>query len=345
MAISRQSERLAELWEERGGHLVPVEGIDELPAPGSLSLLSGALAEGWTLRSGVDRWELILQTDAEIFGWARPEPRRVVRRKKVTPEAFFADVSPGDYVVHVDHGIGQFGGLEKIRLDNREQEAVKLVFKDQDTLYVNIHSLHRISKYKGKDNQPPRLNKLGSGAWDKLKNNTKKRVKDIARELIDLYAKRKARKGYTFSPDSYLQTELEASFMYEDTEDQLKATREMKEGMEADYPMDRLICGDVGFGKTEVAIRGAFKAVSDSKQVAILVPTTILALQHYKTFSERLRDFPCNVDYISRLKKPAAQKRSVAELASGRTDIIIGTHRLVSKDIQFKDLGLLIRIA
>jgi transcription-repair coupling factor (superfamily II helicase) len=222
------------------------------------------------------------------------------------------------------------------------QEAVKLVYRDQDTLYVSIHSLHRISKYKGKDNQPPKIYKLGTGAWQKLKNRTKKKVKDIARELIDLYARRKAQKGFPFSPDSYLQNELEASFIYEDTEDQLRATREMKAGMEAGFPMDRLVCGDVGFGKTEVAVRGAFKAVTDSKQVAVLVPTTILALQHFKTFSERLKDFPCNVDYISRLKSTSAQKKALAGLESGRTDIIIGTHRLVSKDVKFRDLGLLI---
>jgi transcription-repair coupling factor (superfamily II helicase) len=249
---------------------------------------------------------------------------------------------PGDYVVHVDHGIGQFGGLEKIRISGREQEAVKLVYKDNDILYVSIHSLHRISKYKGKDTQPPKIYKLGTGAWQKLKSSAKKRVKDIARELIRLYALRKAKDGFRFSPDSYLQKELESSFMYEDTEDQLKATRDVKEGMEALFPMDRLICGDVGFGKTEVAIRAAFKAVTDSKQVALLVPTTILALQHYNTFIERLHDFPCNIDYISRLKKPAHQKKVIGKLAEGIIDIIIGTHRLVSEDIRFKDLGLLI---
>jgi len=284
-----------------------------------------------------------LYTDHQIFDrYHRYQLQEHFTRKEGLTVRDLTGLNPGDYVVHIDHGIGQFGGLEKIRLDEREQEAVKLVFKDQDTLFVNIHSLHRISKYKGKDNQPPRVYKLGTGTWQKLKNKTKNKVKDIARELIDLYAKRKAKKGYSFSPDSYLQAELEASFMYEDTEDQFKATREMKEGMEAEFPMDRLVCGDVGFGKTEVAIRGAFKAVNDSKQVAILVPTTILALQHYKTFSERLAEFPANVDYISRLKNPAAQRKALSELASGKTDIIIGTHRLVSKDIKFKDLGLLI---
>lgn len=249
---------------------------------------------------------------------------------------------PGDYVVHVDHGIGQFGGLEKIEISGRQQEAVKLVYRDHDILYVSIHSLHRISKYKGKDGQPPKIYKLGTGAWQKLKSSAKKKVKDIARELISLYALRKLKDGFRFSPDSYLQKELESSFMYEDTEDQLKATRDVKESMEALFPMDRLICGDVGFGKTEVAVRAAFKAVTDSKQVALLVPTTILALQHYNTFMERLRDFPCNIDYISRLRKPAHQKRLISKLAEGKIDIIIGTHRLVSEDIRFRDLGLLI---
>lgn len=286
---------------------------------------------------------ICLYTDHQIFDrYHRYQLQEHFTRKDSITIRELTALHPGDYVVHIDHGIGQFGGLEKIRLNDREQEAVKLVFKDQDTLYVSIHSLHRISKYKGKDTGPPRIYKLGSGAWQKLKANTKKKVKDIARELINMYARRKTLEGYSFSPDSYLQTELEASFLYEDTEDQLKATRELKEGMEADFPMDRLVCGDVGFGKTEVAIRGAFKAVSDSKQVAVMVPTTILALQHFKTFSDRLKDFPCTVDYISRLKKPAAQRKTLADLACGKTDIIIGTHRLAGKDVEFKDLGLLI---
>ena len=284
-----------------------------------------------------------LYTDHQIFDrYHRYRMQEHFTRREGLTIRELTELKPGDYVVHVDHGIGQFGGLEKIRLDQREQEAVRLVFRDQDTLYVNIHSLHRITKYKGRDSEPPRIYKLGSGSWQRIKNTTKKKVKDIARELIELYAKRKAQPGFSFSPDSYLQTQLEASFMYEDTEDQLKATREMKEGMEAGFPMDRLVCGDVGFGKTEVAIRGAFKAVSDSKQVAVLVPTTILALQHFNTFSDRLRDFPCRVDYISRLKSSAAQRKSLSDLASGKTDILIGTHRLVSKDVRFKDLGLLI---
>ncbi len=251
-------------------------------------------------------------------------------------------LQPGDYVVHIDHGIGIFGGLEKIEVNNRFQEAVRLVYRDNDILYVSIHSLHRISKYKGKDDTPPKIYKLGTGAWQKLKHNTKKKVKDIARELIYLYARRKTQKGFSFSPDTYLQEELEASFLFEDTPDQILATNSVKRDMEENTPMDRLVCGDVGFGKTEVAVRAAFKAVTDSKQVAILVPTTILALQHYNTFSERLRDFPCNVDYISRLKKQKEQKETLKKLEEGILDVLIGTHRLLSKDIKFKDLGLLI---
>ena len=251
-------------------------------------------------------------------------------------------LNPGDYVVHVDHGIGIFGGLEKIDVNGKIQEAIKLVYKDRDVLYVNIHSLHRITKYKGKDTGPPKIYKLGTGAWQKLKSNTKKKVQDIARELIMLYARRRDQKGFAFSPDTYLQQELESSFIYEDTPDQLKSTADVKAGMEAGFPMDRLVCGDVGFGKTEVAIRAAFKAVTDSKQVAILVPTTVLAFQHFNTFRERLKGFPCTVDYLSRFRSYAEQKQITTKLKEGSIDIIIGTHKLVGKDIEFKDLGLLI---
>jgi transcription-repair coupling factor (superfamily II helicase) len=251
-------------------------------------------------------------------------------------------LNPGDYVVHIDHGIGKFGGLEKIEVNGKIQEAIKLVYRDNDILYVGIHSLYRISKYKGKDNSEPKIYKLGSGAWQKLKQNTKKRVKDIAKDLILLYAKRMASPGYSYSPDSYLQRELEASFIYEDTPDQLTASMAVKEDMEAPHPMDRLVCGDVGFGKTEIAIRAAFKSTSDSKQTAVLVPTTILALQHYKTFTSRLKGFPCNVEYISRHKKAADQKKILSKLSEGKIDIIIGTHKLVGQDVKFKDLGLLV---
>ncbi|MBN1596760.1 MAG: transcription-repair coupling factor [Bacteroidales bacterium] len=251
-------------------------------------------------------------------------------------------LNPGDYVVHVDHGVGKFGGLEKIEENGKIQEKIKLVYRDNDVLYVNIHSLHRISKYKGKDDTEPKIYKLGTGAWQKLKENTKRKVKDIAKDLIMLYAKRKEQEGFQFSADTYLQEELEASFIYEDTPDQLKATVAVKKDMESKIPMDRLICGDVGFGKTEVAIRASFKAVTDSKQVVVLVPTTILALQHFTTFRERLKDFPCRIEHISRLKKPAEQKKILADVEKGLVDIIIGTHRLLGKDIHFKDLGLLI---
>ncbi len=248
----------------------------------------------------------------------------------------------GDYVVHVDHGIGKFAGLVKTEINGKMQEAIRLVYRDNDSLLVSIHSLHRITKYKGKEGAEPSINKLGTGAWQRMKNRTKSKVKDIARELIALYAQRKAEKGFAFSHDTYMQTELEASFIYEDTPDQEKTTLAVKEDMEKAIPMDRLVCGDVGFGKTEVAIRAAFKAVADSKQVAVLVPTTILALQHFKTFSDRLENFPVRVEFVSRLKPAAEIRNTLKELEAGKIDVIIGTHRLVSKDVKFKDLGLLI---
>lgn len=248
----------------------------------------------------------------------------------------------GDYIVHIDHGVGRFGGLLRTDMNGHIQEVIKLTFLNDDIIFVNIHSLHKLSKYKGKDGAPPKLNKLGSPAWDNVKERTKKKVKDIARDLILLYSKRKEEQGFAFSHDSYLQQELEASFIYEDTPDQLKTTAEIKQDMEKPLPMDRLVCGDVGFGKTEVAIRAAFKAVADSKQVGVLVPTTVLAFQHYNTFMERLSDFPCTVEYISRARKPAEVKEILQRLKAGEIDILIGTHRLVSNDVQFKDLGLLI---
>lgn len=249
---------------------------------------------------------------------------------------------PGDFIVHSDHGIGRFGGLQRIETNGKSQEVIRLVYKDDDILFVSLHSLHKISKYKGKDGSAPKIYKLGTGAWQKLKDKTKSKIKDIAKDLILLYSKRKAERGFQFSPDSFMQQELEASFIYEDTPDQVKATKSVKEGMESAIPMDRLVCGDVGFGKTEIAIRAAFKAVADDKQVAILVPTTILAFQHFKTFSDRLKDFPCTIDYISRMRKPKDQKETLKNLKDGKVDILIGTHRIIGKDIQFKDLGLLI---
>lgn len=252
------------------------------------------------------------------------------------------DLKPGDYVTHIDHGVGRFDGLEKINNNGKWQEAIRIIYQNDDLLYISIHALHRISKYSGKEGHVPSMDRLGSNAWNKLKAKTKARVKDIARDLIKLYAERRAAKGFAFTPDTYLQHELEASFIYEDTPDQIKSTLDVKRDMEADHPMDRLICGDVGFGKTEIAIRAAFKAVADSKQVAILVPTTVLAVQHFKTFSERLKNLPCRVDYINRFKSTQQQNQTLKELVEGKTDILIGTHRLLSADIKFKDLGLMI---
>lgn len=248
----------------------------------------------------------------------------------------------GDYVTHIDHGIGQFGGLQKIDVQGKQQEAIKLTYQGGDVLYVSIHSLHKIARYNGKEGTVPSTHKLGSGAWQKTKAKAKSRVKKVAFDLIKLYAKRRSTEGFQFSPDTYLQHELEASFIYEDTPDQEKATADVKADLEAPMPMDRLICGDVGFGKTEIAVRAAFKAVTDSKQVAVLVPTTILAFQHYKTFSERLKDLPCNVDYINRFRTKKEQTEVLKRLEDGSLDIVIGTHRLVGKDVKFKDLGLLI---
>jgi transcription-repair coupling factor (superfamily II helicase) len=251
-------------------------------------------------------------------------------------------LSVGDYVTHIDHGIGRFGGLQKIQVEGKTQEAIKLVYADNDIVYVSIHSLHKISKYNGKDGTPPKIYKVGSNAWKILKQKTKARVKHIAFNLIQLYAKRRLEKGFQFAPDSYLQNELESSFIYEDTPDQTKSTAEVKADMESDRPMDRLVCGDVGFGKTEVAIRAAFKAVDNSKQVAILVPTTILAYQHYRTFTERLKDMPVSIGYLNRFRTAKQKAETLKLLAEGKLDILIGTHQLVSKNVVFKDLGLLI---
>ena len=248
----------------------------------------------------------------------------------------------GDYVVHMDHGVGKFGGLVRVPQGGGYQEKIKIIYKNDDVVFVSIHALHKVSKYKGKEGEEPHINKLGTGAWENLKERTKGKIKDIARDLIKLYAKRLEEKGFAYSPDSYLQNELEASFMYEDTPDQLKATQDVKMDMESSRPMDRLICGDVGFGKTEVAIRAAFKAVADNKQVAVLVPTTILAFQHYQTFRDRLKEFPCRVEYLSRARSAAQVTAILEDLKNGKIDIVIGTHKLIGKQVKFKDLGLLI---
>ena len=288
--------------------------------------------------------KLVCYTDHQIFerhhrfylkeGFKRNKEAMTLRE--------LSGLVPGDFVTHIDHGIGKFSGLEKININGKEQEAIRLVYRDNDILYVNIHSLHRVSKYSGKDGTVPSINKLGSAAWQKAKAKTKSKVKQIAYDLITLYAKRKAQKGFAFSEDSYLQTELEASFIYEDTPDQNRAIQAVKEDMESSAPMDRLVCGDVGFGKTEVAIRAAFKAVCDSKQVAVLVPTTILSIQHSKSFEERLKDFPVKVGLMNRFISGKRNTETLKDLASGKIDILIGTHKLVGKNVKFKDLGLLI---
>ena len=253
-----------------------------------------------------------------------------------------SQIEVGDFIVHVDHGVGRFGGLVRTAVNGKMQEMIKLTYLNDDKIFVSIHSLHKLAKYRGKEGVPPKLNKLGSGAWNRVKERTKSKLKDIARDLIQLYAARRKEKGFAYSPDGYLQHELEASFIYEDTPDQLKATEAVKADMESERPMDRLVCGDVGFGKTEVAIRAAFKAATDGKQTAVLVPTTVLAYQHFTTFSERLKDFPVRVDYLSRARKPKDVKRILEELKEGKIDIIIGTHKLIGKTVQFKDLGLLV---
>jgi transcription-repair coupling factor (superfamily II helicase) len=323
----KQLERLHRIFEdiEREAHFTPVA-----------SALHGGFID--------TEQKLALYTDHQIF--ERYHRFRLKEGYKKNQQAMtireLNSLQPGDFVTHIDHGVGVFSGLEKIKVNGKEQEAIRLKYRDNDLLYVSIHSLHRISKYSGKDGSAPKVNKLGSGAWAKSKAKAKSRVKEIAYDLIKLYAKRKASQGFAFSPDNYLQTELEASFIYEDTPDQLKATQDVKADMESESPMDRLICGDVGFGKTEIAIRAAFKAVCDSKQVAVLVPTTILSLQHFKNFSDRLRDFPCKVDYINRFKSQKKQTETLKKLAAGEIDIIIGTHKLVGSKVKFKDLGLLI---
>ena len=303
--------------------------------------LEGVIHEGFSDSNE----KICVYTEHQIFDRYhkyRLQTTRIRQGRESITLGELQNLHPGDYVVHIDHGIGRFGGLVKINNDGNEQEAIRLVYKNNSELYVGLHSLHKISKYKGKDGVPPVVNKLGGDAWNKLKQKTKSRVKDIARELIALYARRKKEAAFAFSKDSYLQEEMEVSFMYDETPDQIKAIEAVKADMEKPQVMDRLICGDVGFGKTEVAIRAAFKAVADSKQVAVLVPTTVLAYQHYHTFSRRLEGMPCRVEYISRMKKPGEIKKILNDLKEGKVDIIIGTHRLTSKDVVFKDLGLLI---
>jgi transcription-repair coupling factor (superfamily II helicase) len=290
-----------------------------------------------------DDLQLVCYTDHQIFQrYHKYKVKQAFSKNKALTLKTLRELQPGDYVTHIDHGVGVYSGLQKIDANGKMQEAVRIIYKDKDLLYVNISSLHKISKYSGKEGTVPKMNKLGSDVWNKLKDKTRKQVKDIATDLIKLYAQRKSLKGFAHSPDNYMQTELEASFIYEDTPDQNKATVDVKRDMEKPSPMDRLVCGDVGFGKTEIAIRAAFKTCLDGKQAAVLVPTTILAYQHYKTFGDRLKDFPVTVDYINRFKSAKERKETLKKLEEGKVDIIIGTHGLLSKDVKFKDLGVMI---
>ena len=287
--------------------------------------------------------KMVCYTDHQIFQrYHKYKVKQAYSKSKAITLRTLRDLQPGDYVTHIDHGVGVYSGLQKIEVNGHTQEAVRIIYKDSDILYVNINSLHKISKYTGKEGAPPKVNKLGSDAWVKLKDKTKAKVKAIAFDLIKLYAHRKSQAGFAFTPDNYMIHELEASFMYEDTIDQAKAIADVKKDMEQPSPMDRLVCGDVGFGKTEVAIRAAFKAAIDGKQVAILVPTTILAFQHYKTFKERLKDFPVTIDYLNRFKSAAEKKATIEKVKEGKIDILVGTHGILGKEVAFKDLGLMI---
>jgi transcription-repair coupling factor (superfamily II helicase) len=321
-----QFEKLSSVFEE----LVPRIKLQHLHA---------SLREGFV----DEHLKMLCYTDHQLFDrFHKAKTKDRYAKSKTLTLLELRQLQPGDFVVHQDFGIGRFAGMQKKEVEGHIQEAIRILYRDDDLLYVSVHALHKISKYSGKEGTPPTMSKLGSQEWEEKKKKAKRKVRDIAKELISLYAKRKSAPGFAFTKDSYLQRELETSFIYEDTPDQAKATADTKLDMEKPHPMDRLVCGDVGFGKTEVAIRAAFKAVCDSKQVAVLVPTTILALQHYKTFKERLKDFPCKVDYINRFKTTAQVKKTLDELASGKIDILIGTHKLIGKDVKFKDLGLLV---
>lgn len=324
--IPKQHDRLKEIFEEIHPEI-------------RFLALEFALREGFVDQS----LKIVCYTDHQIFErFHRYRSKEKFSKSKAITLRELHTLQPGDFVTHIDYGIGKFAGLEKKEVNGHEQESIRLVYRDNDLLYVSIHALHKISKYSGKDGSPPQISKLGSQEWESKKAKVKGKVKDIAKELISLYAKRKTAPGFAFSPDSYLQAELESSFLYEDTPDQARATEDVKRDMQEPHPMDRLICGDVGFGKTEVAIRAAFKATTDGKQVAVLVPTTILAMQHHRTFKDRLRNLPVRVEYISRFRTEKEIKKIIADVKEGKVDILVGTHRVVSKDIEFKDLGLLI---
>ena len=346
--LSRQASRLRELLDEAGVVVAPSSSLSEPPAPGSVVVARHILGEGWVLdcsasaRPTPGPEAFYLLTDGELFGWARPKPRRARRPRAVAPEAFFADLQPGDYVVHIEHGIGRFWGLATLNLDGVPKEYILVEYAAGDRLYVPVHQADRLSRYVGLSEEPPALHRLGTADWEQVKARAREAVDEIARELLDLYATRAVVRGHAFSPDTPWQRELEVAFPYLETEDQLHAIEAVKADMEREVPMDRLICGDVGYGKTEVAVRAAFKAVMDGKQVAMLVPTTVLAQQHFKTFQERLAPFPVEVEMLSRFRSRARQKEILRRLEEGSVDIVIGTHRLLQKDVHFKDLGLVI---
>lgn len=375
VVFSRQATRLAELWGEDGGTLirtlepltrtedpdtidpmvtaidagtgrsgvVPLDILPSVPPDGSITFVQGSLAEGFTLVRQEDHRVLLnLLTDAEIFGWSRPAPRRQRKPRSTAPETFFADIKQGDYVVHLDYGIGKFEGLVVRNLGGMEREYLLVKYANGDTLYVPVHHADRLGKWIGPDDADPTLNRLGERTWTQAKAAAQRAADELAQDLLNLYATRETIPGHAFSHDTDWQAELEAAFPYHETEDQLRVIAEVKDDMERSSPMDRLICGDVGYGKTEVALRAAFKAVMDGKQVAMLVPTTILAQQHYTTFKERLAPFPVTVEMLSRFRTPTRQRQIVQQLREGQVDIIIGTHRLLSDDVSFKDLGLVI---
>jgi len=346
--LSRQAPRLVGLLSEAETTVAPAGSSLQPPARGNVVVIPRILEEGWVLdledgtRPGPGADTFYLLTDAEIFGWARPKPRRSHTTRAIAPEAFFADLSPGDYVVHIEHGIGRFRGLGTMNLDGVPKEYIQVDYAAGDRLYVPVHQADRLSRYVGLGSKPPTLHRLGTAEWDQVKARARRAVDDIAADLLDLYAARSVVHGHAFAPDSPWQDELEAAFPYVETEDQLHAIEAVKADMERRVPMDRLICGDVGYGKTEVAVRAGFKAVMDGRQVAVLVPTTVLAQQHFKTFQERLAPFPMEVEMLSRFRSRGRQKQILRRLEEGSVDIVIGTHRLLQKDVHFKDLGLLI---
>lgn len=336
--VSRQAERLATLLQQQHLRVKPTPDLPMLPPTGTLSLVDGILSEGWALPAA----HLLVLTDAELFGWVRKQRRREVAPRQAPPEAIFADLQEGDYVVHLEYGIGIYHGLVRKSIGGIEREYLEIEYDQGDRLFVPIHQADRVSRYMGADEHVPRVHRLGGTEWAAVREKAEKAVRDIARDLLELYAAREVTPGMAFSPDTEWQHELEASFPYEETDDQLRALAEIKADMERPKPMDRLICGDVGYGKTEVALRAAFKAVMDGKQVAVLVPTTVLAQQHFYTFRRRLRAFPVKVEMLSRFRSPEEQDEVIRGLREGSVDVVIGTHRLLSQDVAFKDLGLVI---